>query len=79
MQTKPTLPPVVCGFTWAGLMFAVAFVFLGLKQLGTQFMGSQSSPVIRGDQWLAIGILIAISFVAGFTTAWVRRRRAVIA
>jgi hypothetical protein len=75
MQAKPIPHPVVCGFAWSGLMFVVAIAFFGLKYIWMLLANAQSVAIIRDDQWLSMGILLAISFVAGFATAWVRRHR----
>lgn len=78
IQTKPIPYPVVCGFAWVGLMFVVAIAFLGLKHIWMLLADAQPVAIIGSDQWLSLGILLAISFVAGFATAWGRRHRAPI-
>ncbi len=78
MPNKPISRSMVCGCAWSGLICVVAFAFLGLKHIWTLVADAQSVAIIGGDQWLSLGILLAISFVAGFVTAWVRRNRATI-
>ena len=74
MQSKTIPHPVTCAFAWAGVMFVVALSFLFGKHLLTRLAGAQPvPPSITDDQWLSLGILLAVSFGVGFLIAWIRR------
>lgn len=76
MQSKPMPNPMICGFSWAGVMLVVALSFLFAKHLLTDLTSAQSVRwVITDDQWLSLGIFLAVSFVAGLLLAWARRHR----
>ena len=76
MQSKLMPHPVACAFSWATVMFVIALSFLFAKHLWAGLTGEQSVQLmITGDQWLSVGIFLAVSFVAGFLLAWNRRHR----
>jgi hypothetical protein len=75
MQTKRILSPLVCGVAWAALMCVVAATFIGARHLLALVWGAPAGRMFGGDRWLSLGMLLMVSFVAGFSIAWLRRRR----
>lgn len=56
-------------------MFGLSLGFLGVSSLWAGIGGEQAIRIIGGDRWMSLVILLAVSFVFGFSIACFRRDR----